>query len=505
MLTEGRFAALRATGLVPLVGRTQELALLLERWDQAKAGEGQVVQLLGEPGIGKSRVLESLRERLGGRAPYSRPLLLLALPQQQRIASDHGATRARRRPGARRPSGRQARQARTAGGASRPAASWRGPGAGGIARHRGGRALCPAGPDASAAEGADIRSLARAPLRSSGPAACTDAYEDLHWVDPTTLELLDLVVSRIEQQRVLVVATCRPEWSPRWIGHPNVSLLTINRLSRALAASIVDGMLQGRDLPAAIRDQILARTDGVPLFVEELTRAVLDADLVGGRDGGVGLHGQLPPLAIPATLQDSLMARLDRLAPVKEVAQTGAVIGREFSFDLLSTVSPMAREELADALDKLVAADLVFQRGSLPEATYVFKHSLVQDAAYQSLAAQPPPGAARADRGRLEEAAQGDHRRPAGGDRASLGECRPAGPSRRPLERGRPARARPLRHNRGHRPFRRRTRRSGEAAGEPRPGPARARHPAGNGQRLGRRARLRSRWRPGAPTSGRSN
>ena len=208
-------------------------------------------------------------------------------------------------------------------------------------------------------------------------------YEDLHWVDPTTLELLDLVVGRIEQQRVLVVATCRPEWAPRWIGHPNVSLLSINRLSRAQTAAIVDGLTQGRPLPAAIREQILARTDGVPLFVEELTRAVLDSDLLG--EGAAGLGGTLPPLAIPATLQDSLMARLDRLAPVKEVAQTGAVIGREFSFELLAAVSPLPRDELSDALDQLVAADLVFQRGTPPEATYVYKHGLVQDAAYGSL------------------------------------------------------------------------------------------------------------------------
>jgi class 3 adenylate cyclase/predicted ATPase len=383
--SEGRFAALRDTALVPLVGRAQELALLLERWVQAKAGEGQVVQLLGEPGIGKSRVLESLRDRLADE-PHTR-VRYFCSPYHRNSALYPITTQLVRAAGLERddpPATKLAKLERLAELADQqPAVAVPMLAAllGVEASER--YALPELTPQRRKARTFEVLLDHLSGLAARQPVLML--YEDLQWVDPTTLELLDLVIGRIEQQRVLVVATCRPEWSPRWIGHPNVSLLTINRLSRALAASIVDGMLQGRELPAPVREQILARSDGVPLFVEELTRAVLDSGLVGGRDDDTAGQGQLPPFAIPATLQDSLMARLGRLAPVKEVAQTGAVIGREFSFDLLSRVSPMAKDELADALDKLVAADLVFQRGSPPDATYVFKHALVQDAAYESL------------------------------------------------------------------------------------------------------------------------
>ena len=380
---EGRFAALRATGLSPLVGRSQELALLMERWEQAKAGEGQVVQLLGEPGIGKSRVLESLRERLADE-PYTR-VRYFCSPYHSNSALHPITAQLARAAAFERdddPATKLAKLERLL--------------------ERAGQRPSEAVPALAALLGVPVGDRFELPDLTprrqkaltfevllehlAGLAARQPVlilYEDLHWVDPTTLELLDLVVGRIEQQRVLVVATCRPEWAPRWVGHPNVSLLSINRLSRAQTAAIVDGLTQGRPLPVAIREQILARTDGVPLFVEELTRTVLESDLLG--EGAAGLGGTLPPLAIPATLQDSLMARLDRLAPVKEVAQTGAVIGREFSFELLAAVSPLPRDELSHALDQLVAADLVFQRGTPPEATYVYKHGLVQDAAYGSL------------------------------------------------------------------------------------------------------------------------
>ncbi len=383
--TEGRFAALRAGRLGRLVGRTQELALLWERWSEARAGEGQVVQLLGEPGIGKSRLLEALRERLDEGAhtriryfcsPYHTSSALHPIKAQMVRAAELD-----RDEPAEAKLAKLERMAILAGQeptlAVPPVAALLGiPG--------GDRFPSPdLTPRRQKSLLFEVLLDHLAGLAARQPVVIF--YEDLQWIDPTTLELLDLLVGRIERQPILVIATCRPEWAPRWIGHPSCSLLTINRLSRAHAAAIVEDLTRGRELPEPVRAQILARTDGVPLFVEELTRAVLDSDLIDGRTAGLGLRGPLPPLAIPATLHDSLMARLDRLAPVKEVAQTGAVIGREFSFELLAALVSLTEDDLSDALGKLVAADLVLQRGTAPDSTYVFKHALVQDAAYESL------------------------------------------------------------------------------------------------------------------------
>jgi predicted ATPase len=212
-----------------------------------------------------------------------------------------------------------------------------------------------------------------------------ELYEDVHWVDPSTLELLDPLIERVRTLRVLVIMTFRPEFSPRWSGHAHVTSLPLNRLGRRQGAAIVDQLTGGKSLPGEILEQIVAKTDGVPLFVEELTKTVLESGLL--RDAGerYELTGALPPLAIPSSLHDSLMARLDRLAPVREVAQIGAVIGREFSYELLATVADMPTVELGSALDQLVEAELIFRHSSPPGATYSFKHALVQDAAYQSL------------------------------------------------------------------------------------------------------------------------
>jgi predicted ATPase len=212
-----------------------------------------------------------------------------------------------------------------------------------------------------------------------------ELYEDLHWVDPSTLELLDQLVERVRNLPVLAVLTYRPEFSPPWSGHAHVTSLPLNRLGRRQGAAMVERVVGGKGLPAEVLEQIVARTDGVPLFVEELTKTVLESGLLTDTGDRYELTAPLPPLAIPATLQDSLMARLDRLAPVKEVAQTAAVIGREFSHELIAAVSPLAGAHLDDALNQLIASELIFRRGTPPEATYSFKHALVQDAAYQSL------------------------------------------------------------------------------------------------------------------------
>ena len=209
--------------------------------------------------------------------------------------------------------------------------------------------------------------------------------EDLHWVDPSTLEWLSLVVEQSPTARLYGLFTCRPEFASPWPTRAHLTPLTLSRLPRPQAARLVHGVTGGKPLPAEILAQIVAKTDGVPLFVEELTKTVLESGLLREVEGAYELAGPLPPLAIPTTLQDSLMARLDRLATVKAVAQLGATIGRQFGYELLQAVSPLDDAALQQHLRQLVEAELLYQRGVPPQATYLFKHALIQDAAYQSL------------------------------------------------------------------------------------------------------------------------
>jgi predicted ATPase len=210
-------------------------------------------------------------------------------------------------------------------------------------------------------------------------------YEDLHWIDPTSLELLSLAIERVRDQRILLVATARPEFAPPWPGHRHITTLSLNRFGRSESESLIAGVTKGKVLPPQVRDQIVTRTDGVPLFVEELTKTVLESGLLRDLGNHYELTGPLPPLAIPTTLHASLLARLDRLAAVKDVAQIGAAIGREFSYPLIAAVARHSERDLNAALAQLVAAELIFQRGVPPDAMYQFKHALVQDAAYASL------------------------------------------------------------------------------------------------------------------------
>ncbi len=210
-------------------------------------------------------------------------------------------------------------------------------------------------------------------------------FEDVHWIDPTTLELLDLVVDHSQTVPVMVMVTLRPEFVPTWTGQAHVTLLTLNRMNPRQRAVMVEKVTRGKALPEEVLDQIVTRTDGVPLFVEELTKAVIESGLLTEDDDRYRLVGPLPPLAIPSTLQDSLMARLDQMPAVKEVAQIGATIGREFSYELLSWVSPLRDSELREDLTKLVESELLYRRGSPPNASYIFKHALIRDTAYDSL------------------------------------------------------------------------------------------------------------------------
>jgi tetratricopeptide (TPR) repeat protein len=209
--------------------------------------------------------------------------------------------------------------------------------------------------------------------------------EDLHWVDPSTLEFLSLLVDQGPTARILALLTCRPDFRPPWTGRAHPTQITLNRLPRRQAAEMAGRVAHSKALPPAVIEQVAAKTDGVPLFVEELTKMVLESGLLREREDRYEFTGPLPPLAIPATLQDSLMARLDRLAAVKALAQLGATLGREFAYDLLQAVVPWDEATLQHGLQQLVRAEFLYQRGLPPQATYRFKHVLIQDAAYQSL------------------------------------------------------------------------------------------------------------------------
>jgi predicted ATPase len=209
--------------------------------------------------------------------------------------------------------------------------------------------------------------------------------EDAHWIDPTSRELLDLLVARVRNLPVLLIVTFRPEFQPPWIGQPQVSFLALDRLDRHGRAALVEQIAGGKALPDGLIDQIANRTDGVPLFVEELTKSVIESGLLREEADRYVLDSALQSFAIPTSLHASLLARLDRLAPVRQVAQIGAAIGREFSYELLRAVSRYPDDELQTSLDRLVASELVFQRGTPPAAVYSFKHALVQDAAHGSL------------------------------------------------------------------------------------------------------------------------
>jgi class 3 adenylate cyclase/predicted ATPase len=382
---EDRFEALHGERLTPLVGREHELGILLERWAWAKDGDGQVVLISGEPGIGKSRLIRALRERLG-HEPYT-PLSNYCSPYHTNSALhpvigllERAARLDRDEP----PEAQLAKLEAVLGRAS--------------------ERLDEAVPLLAALLGVPTgvgypaptltpevqkrRTLQTLVDQLAGLAAQQPVlalYEDVHWIDPSTLELLGLVVERIRQLPALALITFRPEFQPPWTGQAHVTTLTLSRLGRRQGADLIARVTGAKPLPAEIVEQIVARTDGVPLFVEELTKTVLESGLLTDAGDHYELSGPLPPLAIPTTLHDSLMARLDRLAPVKEVAQTAAVIGREFSHELLAAVADRPEEQLCAALGQLAQSELILRRGTPPDSTYAFKHALVQDAAYQSL------------------------------------------------------------------------------------------------------------------------
>jgi class 3 adenylate cyclase/tetratricopeptide (TPR) repeat protein len=382
---DSRFEAARSGfALTPLVGREEEVALLLRRWQQAKEGEGQVVMMGGEPGIGKSRLTRVLGDLLDQErhlvlrhqcSPYHLNSALYPLIEQLERAAGFSREDTPGRKLEKMQAVLAGTQQQVAESAPLFAALLSLP----IDRYPP-LDLSPQKQKEKTLEAlaGQVEALAqRQPLLL--------IYEDVHWIDATTQEALDLLVPRLRQSPVLAIVTHRPEYSPRWTDQAHVTTLGLNRLGRRQATELVAKVTGGKALPQEVLDQIVAHTDGVPLFVEELTKSVLESGLLQEADDQYSLRAALPPLAIPATLRDSLLARLDRLAPVKEIAQIGACIGREFPYDLLARVSVLSGAQLEEALKKLVEAGLVYRRGAPPAATYTFKHALVQDAAYDSL------------------------------------------------------------------------------------------------------------------------
>jgi len=382
----GRLDVAMTRGLTPLIGREQEAGLLLERWEQAKAGHGQVILLTGEAGIGKSRLVQVLKEHVANEphirwecrsAEYAQNTALFPLTDLfQRLLQF------------------QAEET----------------------------------PDEKVGKLEQMLSQHRLPLAESVPlfapllslAIPEDRYpalnlspqrqrqktletmvaillehaerqpvlfilEDLHWADPTTLELLNLVLDQTPRASLLVLLTCRPTFQPSWSHRSYLTEITVNRLSRSQIEQITTHVAGGKTLPPEVMQQLIQRTDGVPLFVEELTKAILESGALKVVDHHYELTGSLSTFAIPATLQDSLMARLDRLMTGKVIAQLGATIGRQFSYALLQAVAQLNERTLHEELHRLVEAELLYQRGVPPQATYTFKHALIQDAAYESL------------------------------------------------------------------------------------------------------------------------
>jgi tetratricopeptide (TPR) repeat protein len=379
--TLGQFEALRS-GATPLVGRDEELDLLLRRWAQAKAGSGRVVLISAEPGVGKSRLAEALAERIGAE-PYT-PLRYFCSPHYQDSSLYPVIAQMERGAGfvhADDPTTKidklQALLATTA------------PLMEDVALIAELHSL----PAADLAPTLDITPQRKkektfeALLRQVEGLALQRpvlmVFDDLHWIDPSSRELLDRLVERVASWPILLLATFRPEFQPPWTGQPHVTVLALPRLDRRDTATMVANVAGNAALPAEIIGEIAERTDGVPLFIEELTKAVLEAGTQGAAALSIVPH---PALSVPATLHASLMARLDRLGPAaKEVAQIGAAIGREFGYKLLASVNDLSPPQLREALDRLTSAGLLFARGTRPDATYLFKHALVHDTAYSTL------------------------------------------------------------------------------------------------------------------------
>ncbi len=384
---ESRFDALHAGGLTELVGRQEELDLLMRRWSKVIAGEGQVVLLSGEAGIGKSRLTAALMERLATE-PHTRHRYFCS-PQHTDSALYPIINHIQRAAGFAHNDDAQAKLDKLDAVLMQSFTPLldRALFAELLSLPNDGRyptiELTPQQRRQRTFEALTAQSFA---LAEQSPMLMI--FEDVHWIDPTSLEVLGRGIERMRAACILVIITYRPEFEPPWVARPYVTTLTLNRLGERDIAALIDGLVGNNSLPASVRQDIIERTDGVPLFVEEMTKAVLEAET----EGQARLTAAAVPTsarAVPASLHASLMSRLDRLGEAKELAQTGAAIGREFSHALLAAVARKPEEEVAWALDRIVAAGLLFRQGVPPDASYLFKHALLQDAAYGTLLREP--------------------------------------------------------------------------------------------------------------------
>ncbi len=383
--TEGRFVAAHGTHLSPLVGRDSELALLMDKWQRAKTGDGQLVLLCGEPGIGKSRLIQELRDAVQADAGYS--FLYQCSPFHTDTAfhpiSETFAREARFRPDEPAESKLDKLDARLAAiGLKVDEAS---PLIASALSIPTGERYPPLEMSPQLQKQRTIEALVEAMVGAARQVPLLFLGEDMHWCDPSSLETASRIIEQIGELRLLAVYAYRPEFVPPWPAADNVTTVALSRLGDPTVGELVDGLTGGKPLPEELAAEIISKTDGVPLFVEELTKTVLESDLVEDTGDAWQLAGPFSGLSIPATLHDSLMARLDRLTQVKEVAQIGACIGRDFSHELLAAVSPMSEERLCDALQKLIDSGLIFESVEAATRIYSFKHAMVRDTAYGSL------------------------------------------------------------------------------------------------------------------------
>jgi class 3 adenylate cyclase/predicted ATPase len=379
-----RFAAM-GPRLTRLVNRDDELTLLREYWQRAKERDGRVVVLSGDPGIGKSRIVQEIRERVAGEphghvsfqcSPYYTSTPFHPFVEQFKFALglDYDS------PTVTSLSGLEAAVAAAKGDAERVAPLFASllaiPTEDRYVRLN----LSP-----QRQREAMVVALVNHLIGLASDRPLLVAFEDVHWVDPSSLEVLDLLIEKVRNTCVLVVITCRPEFQHSWTANQHITMVTLSRLNRELRTTLVERVAGRTELPREVIEEIIVKTDGVPLFLEELTKAVIESNLLTEKQGRYVFSGPWRQLAIPATLTDSLMARIDRTGPFKKIAQIGATIGREFSYKILRSVADAAADHIEAALDHLEQAGLIVARGQPPDATYTFKHVMIQNAAHFSL------------------------------------------------------------------------------------------------------------------------